>query len=99
MTGRYLFNWAKKGLAGIRKILPFILKYLNNEGETKASGQEVEDIIKLWLKEYYSFTSKGNDLSAKDSVEVKKDSSDESSAEGEGKSPDKDNGSCSIVEE
>ena len=32
-------------------------------------------------------------------MDVEKDSSDDSSAEGEGKSSDKDNGSCSLVEE
>ena len=41
---------------------------------------------RVWLKDSYSFTSKGNDLSAKDSVGVEKDSSDDSSAEGERKS-------------
>ena len=88
-----------QGLAGIRKSLPFLLKFINEKGEPKASGQEVEDVIKLWLKEYYSFASKGNDLSAKNSVDVEKDSSDESSTEGEGKSAGKDNDSCCIVEE
>ena len=47
VTGRYLYDWAKKGLAGIRKSLPFLLKYLNDKGGPKASGQEMEDIIKL----------------------------------------------------
>jgi len=32
-------------------------------------------------------------------VDVEKDSSDDTSTEGEGKSSDKDNGSCSLVEE
>ncbi len=59
----------------------------------------MENIIKLWLKEYYSFTSKGNNLSAKDSADVEKDSSYESSAEGERKSEDKYNDSCCAVEE
>ena len=99
VSGRYLYDWAKKGLGGIRKCLPFLLKYLNDKGEPKASGHEMEDVIKLWLKDYYSFTSKGNNLSTKDSVDVEKESSDESSAVGEGTSSDKDNDSCCIVEE
>ena len=106
MTGRYLYDWAKKGLAGIRESLPFLLKYVDEKGEPKASGSEMEHVIRSWLTDYYAYEviTKGNkplskDESEKSSADIANESSDESSAEEEGTPPTKDDGSCSLVEE
>jgi len=51
VTGPYLYDWAKKSLA---KSLPFLLKYVDEKGEPKASGSEMEGVIRSWLTDYYA---------------------------------------------
>lgn len=60
VTGRYLLEAAKDALAGVRKSLPFLEKYVHaDSGTPKASagtsGWEEKDIINQWLDDYHAY--------------------------------------------
>ena len=61
VSGRYLRSSAMDGATEVRKSLPFLYKYLNKElGEPLASGDEIEDVVRKWLTDFYVYLESGN---------------------------------------
>jgi hypothetical protein len=56
--GRYLFDWARAGLAGLRKALPFLHQYVDKDtGQILQSGMEMEDVLCATLDDLHEYES------------------------------------------
>jgi hypothetical protein len=56
--GRYLFDWARAGLAGLRKALPFLHQYVDKNkdtGQILQSGMEMEDVLCATLDNLHEY--------------------------------------------
>lgn len=54
--GRYLLDWARTGLAGLRKALPFLHQYVDKDsGQILQSGMEIEDVLRATLDDLHEY--------------------------------------------
>jgi hypothetical protein len=78
--GRYLFESARAGLAGLRKALPFLHQYVDKDtGRILQSGMEMEDVLRGTLDdlhEYETTLKLDKSLKPEEAIAEKKKSED-----------------------